>query len=293
MIQAFTASHDRHLAVPFNHQPSHAESYHLSRACSILNEKLSLPLQDVDRDPLWSCAALLGTAAFSWIYEDSPENSWPLTPSSPSDLEWLNLSENKMVIWHLTNPLRENSIFHNLFTVHFNLDRLQSHVAKDDTLSLPRGLIDLCELKEEATPDNNPYCKALYHLSPVLNVEFKQENIVQYLSFFSGMSPAFKKLMLKKDPRALLITAYWYAKVLHSVWILQRRAMLEGQAICLYLMRHHSDEYKIQELLEFPKMIFWPKARDPTKTPFFPTQTTPIFFIAGTPRLHQNHTSID
>jgi hypothetical protein len=56
-----------------------------------------------------------------------------------------------------------------------------------------------------------------------------------------------------KDHRALLLLAYWFAKVCNtSVWWLDRRATLECQAICLYLERYSTDVV-VHDLLEFPR----------------------------------------
>jgi hypothetical protein len=63
------------------------------------------------------------------------------------------------------------------------------------------------------------------------------------------MQPHFKGLLERKDPRALLLLAYWYAKVSGSLWWMTRLAKLECQATCLYLERHYARETAIQELL--------------------------------------------
>lgn len=63
LIQALTANHDRHISTPFTPKQSAIESYHLSRACALFNQKLSGPILNEDRDPLWSAAALLGAIA--------------------------------------------------------------------------------------------------------------------------------------------------------------------------------------------------------------------------------------
>ena len=53
------------------------------------------------------------------------------------------------------------------------------------------------------------------------------------------MQPVYKSLLERKDPRALLILAWWNAKVCHveECWWIQRRIVLEGRAICRYLRR--------------------------------------------------------
>jgi hypothetical protein len=50
-----------------------------------------------------------------------------------------------------------------------------------------------------------------------------------------------------------LLLSYWYAKVLNSVWWLDRRATMECQAIILYLERNHPNETDMLELLQLPR----------------------------------------
>jgi hypothetical protein len=61
----------------------------------LLNDKLSTSIEPSERDALWACAGLLGALSFSSIQAKTPEEAWPLKPSSPSDLEWLKMSEGR------------------------------------------------------------------------------------------------------------------------------------------------------------------------------------------------------
>lgn len=69
----------------------------------------------------------------------------------------------------------------------------------------------------------------------------------------SHMDDEFKTLLRGRDPRALLLVAYFYAKVWRSTWWMERRAVLECEAICLYLERNHADNKLLQEMLMVPK----------------------------------------
>lgn len=61
--------------------------------------------------------------------------------------------------------------------------------------------------------------------------------MVRFLSFPVLMRPQFKALLKEKDARAMLLLAYWYAKVCESQWWIKTRAILECTAICRYLER--------------------------------------------------------
>jgi hypothetical protein len=56
-----------------------------------------------------------------------------------------------------------------------------------------------------------------------------------------------------KDPKALLLVVYWYAKLYRGQWWLRHRGLIEGQAICMYLDKYHGDDAKLQRMLEWPK----------------------------------------
>ncbi|KAF4629536.1 hypothetical protein G7Y89_g8614 [Cudoniella acicularis] len=253
VVQTVTAAHDRILSAPAhqNSTKTTTEIYHLSRAAALLNKTLSEPIRPEDRDAVWATAALLGLAAFSWIEVSSVEEAWPLKSPEPSDLEWITMSELKSVIYDLTQPSRPDSMFHKV-----DVSYKAANNTSPPTLSdMPPLFLQLFELDDSSTPQNNPYLSAIKILVPLflLNVECDRASIVRFLPFVGRMEPRFKALIESKDARALLLLAYWYAMVCKSVWWLERRANLECQATCIFLERYHGENELIQELLLFPK----------------------------------------
>lgn len=158
-----------------------------------------------------------------------------------------------MAIWNIANPLRPDSIFHTIADKD-ETGNLSSTTTTSWIIGVPSAFIQLCGLDNLSTADDNSYYTAVHALVPLLNIECDQSTIGRFLSFVSYMKPEFQGLLKRKDPRALLLLAYWYAKVCHSLWWIARRAMLECQATCLYLERYHASETAIQELLQFPRM---------------------------------------
>ena len=77
----------------------------------LFNDRLSQPLKDEDRDPLWGSAALLGAITIASTEATKPSEAWPLKPPDPSDLDWLRMSDGKKEVWRLVNPLREGSVW--------------------------------------------------------------------------------------------------------------------------------------------------------------------------------------
>jgi hypothetical protein len=259
IIQTLTGVHDRQLSAPLTSRQTTTEMFHLSQAASLFNKKLSSTVEESDRDPLWIAAAMLGITAFAWIDATSPEEAWPLADPKSSDLDWIRMSELKPAVWDLTNPLRPSSAFSGLHKNYANLGRDKFAGQVED---VPLAFAELFNIDEYSTVENNPYHAAVVGLAPLLQVHCQRPNILLFLSFISHLYGGFKKLLEAKDPRALLLLAYWFAKVCRSVWWIERRSIMEGQAICLYLEAHHSEKKRIQDMLQHPKKILVAAALD-------------------------------
>ena len=252
VIQTITAIHDRYISTALTSPQTVDEIYHLSRAAALFAKKLSIPVKPCDRDGLWATAALLGIISMSWIEATDVEEAWPLSKPDPSDLDWIRMSGCKVAIWEITNPLRPDSVFHVMADDYRN-GSLFTGDPKHNLEHFPPAFLNLFELDESSTSINNPYYTASMDLALILNME-DQPNTFRYLGMITHMDPDYKALLMRRDPRALLLMGYWYVVVIKIGWWLERRALLECQAICLYLDRYHPDETLIQELLTFPKM---------------------------------------
>jgi hypothetical protein len=257
IIQTVTAIHDRFLAGIFNSHPSVTEVYHWTRAVALFNRKLSSPVQPQDRDALWATAALLGIVAFS-CDATTVEEAWPLKDPESSDMEWLRMSEGKASVWVIADPMRPDSVFYPLAEEFARFEREYAISAsiqsgKQCLSGIPSAFVKLFELDDMERVEMNPYYYAVHIVVDVLHKKCDQSTIVRFLSFISHMQQEFKKLLGQKDPKALLLLAYWYAKM-YTIWWMQRRAILECQAICQYLERHYGNDVTLLELLQFPKM---------------------------------------
>jgi hypothetical protein len=253
VIQTITAIHDRYITGVVGSPPSMEEIYHLSQAAALFNKKLSGPIQDDDRDALWATAGLLSQITFSFIEASTSEEAWPLASPGETGLEWIAMAENKMAVWEIANPMRPESIFNGLAMDLMKQSATICGVSEPKIEDLPPLFIKVYDLENDSIADNCPYRATVLLLSTLLSMECNCNTLVKFLSFASHMDPKFKPLLQKKDPKALLPLAYWYAKVLNSIWWLDRRATLECQAICIYLERNHPEEKGILELLQFPK----------------------------------------
>ena len=243
---AITATHDRYLSSPAPSRRTMAENYHRSQCVALFNRKLSESIQPEDRDPLWAAAASLGVVALSSIETSSPEEAWPLKTSGASDLEWLRMSEGKMAVWNLTNPLRPGGMFRALSEEYA---QWFSPIPSAGIDNVPSALLRLIDLDLSSTAETSPYFTAVHTLAQLQNLPSDQVTMPRVLTFVGHMQPSFKSLLQEKDPVALLLLALWYTKARRSVWYFEHRATVECQAICKYLRRYHQSNRAIQETL--------------------------------------------
>jgi hypothetical protein len=254
IVLTLTLMHDRYLGIESSTEQSAAIAFHWSRGAALLNDKLSTGIEPSERDALWACAGLLGALSFSSIQAKTPEEAWPLKPSSPSDLEWLKMSEGKKEIWKIADPLRVDSVFYSMVPDFMQYASPTS--SRSELQKLPPELIQLCKLDDASMQDNSPYLTCASFLTQTINLECNTHNMGVFLSFFGCMHPDYKQLLGQRDPCALLLLAYWYAKMCQcQQWWIWRRAFLECQAICRYLIRYHGDDGNILNAVRYPEMI--------------------------------------
>lgn len=126
-----------------------------------------------------------------------------------------------------------------------------------DLAALPVGLTKLCGINGSWLDDDNVYMPGLLSLAQVLSLDSLLPVIFGFLSFTSHFTLKFKSLLREKDTCALLLLAYWYAKVCQFPhWWTTPRAAMEGQAICLFLVRKCSNEPDVLSLLQYPNVLF-------------------------------------
>ena len=253
-VLALTLKHDHFLSAALDTKLSPTEAFHSYQATALFTSKLLGSVQPSERDALWITAALLGTIAFYDIKAKTPEEAWPLKPPSSLDLEWLRMSEGKKEMWKIAKPLRADCVWQALALEHMKFVPTSSTIPRLE--ALPPEFIQLYGLDPTSTTDNNPYHAPASTLAQSLNIDCKYSTIMNFLAFINGMRPDYRRLLERKDPRALLLLAFWYAKVSqYQEWWILPRAALECQAICIYLERYHWYETEIQKLLQFPRTM--------------------------------------
>jgi hypothetical protein len=254
-ILTLTLIHDRWLFAAPDPRQSTTEAFHLHRSVALFSSKMSGPIQPWERAALWATAALLAVITFCYVEARTPEDAWPLKPPSPSDLDWLRMSDGKKEIWKLTQPSKADSVLQAIDPPHTN-ELLVPLLTNPEPPAVPSEFIELYGLDTTVTSDNQPYYAAASSLARSLKTDCKITVIMNFLSFISDMRIDYKRLLEQKDPRALLLLAWWYGTICqYPHWWIWRRAAIECQAICMYLERYYRHETSIQTLLRYPSLM--------------------------------------
>jgi hypothetical protein len=171
------------------------------------------------------------------------------------------MSHGKAAIWQIADPERPNSIFHGLFPSQAELLQLRPLVGRESLAKVYPGFIQLYELDTKPTGDN-PYAAAIVSLCAVLDTQCTPWANLLFHTFCTCIENEFGSLVLNRDPRALLIMAYWYSKLCTGLWWLRKRALIEGQATCVYLEKYYGHDIAIQDLLQIPKKTLFKNQKD-------------------------------
>jgi len=87
-----------------------------------------------------------------------------------------------------------------------------------------------------------------------MSMDCNFSTMLMFFSFLGQMEMAFAGLLREKDPIALLILVYWYAKMCDiRCWYYSRRSVLECRSLCLYLELYHGGIPRLMDILAYPR----------------------------------------
>jgi hypothetical protein len=251
-VMTITCAHDRCMNETASSKPSVVEGYHLNRALAMFSQKLDMKITSADKDPIWATCGLMKAICLANNYSSCPEESWPLNPEGSSPFDWLKLQDGNKAVWRLISPMEPNSAF----------DFLANRIVQPVALPPPsfegcghirQLMIDLFELDESSHSSHNTYRSAVPIILSLMGMHCNDDTIFQFFRFSAELKSDLRRLLFIKDPRALLLLAYWYSMVSTGPWHMRRRATVECQSICTYLEKYHADNLILLELLQFPK----------------------------------------
>ncbi|KAL0932384.1 C6 finger domain protein [Colletotrichum truncatum] len=241
---AFT--YDRYLNASQDCRPTVDECFHWSQGTALLNKRLREPIKVKDKDPIWGTAAALALLTFSSPNAGTPEQAWPLKPSSTSDLVWLRMINGKMALWHIMDPLRPDSLFHVMAPTY---SHMQSPLPQKGINGIPVDLVAVCNLQDSSTAEENPYFHAAHAVSQIIALPDREVTTGHTQVFTRIIHGSFEDLLRARDPVALLLFYLWYRKASRIIWWIELRARVECSSICLYLQTYHKENHRIQSFL--------------------------------------------
>jgi hypothetical protein len=218
----------------------------------MFNQKLDMKITSADKDPIWATCGLMKGICLANNYSSCPEEAWPLDPEGSSPFDWLKLQDGNKAVWQLISPLDPDSAFN--FLANGNSQPVSLPLPSfNGSERISHLMTQLFKLDESSHSSLNPYRRAISIVLSLMGIDCNKNTVFQFFCFSAEFNSDLRRLLFIKDPRALLLLAYWYAMVSTGLWHMQRRATVECQSICIYLEKHHADDLILLDLLHFPK----------------------------------------
>ncbi|RDW86108.1 Zn(II)2Cys6 transcription factor domain-containing protein [Aspergillus mulundensis] len=229
-----------------------AEAYFWERALRLYSSALQHPITEKNVSALISACMLIGVTSLAPANFEI-KDSWVFTGRS-SDLNWLAIQGGLACILKMAAQYVPGSIWGEPFS--------QSNAAESQLFhyeilkgreGLHEQLADLCGITDDTTEATSPYWYPIKLLTPYLALEANAQNAVQCTTWMGRIEPAFVNLCRERDPRALVILAYWMG-LMCSVsrwqpWV-EGRVRQECIAVCIYLESLGIEE--VRPFLDFP-----------------------------------------
>lgn len=258
---AMTILYER-LEVKKSWHRSTAELYHLCQATKQFRSRLFGPLNSQERDAIWATSSILGSLSLASLDAITPEESWPF---KPIDLSWLKMNQGKIEVWRIVDLTRADSIF-NFVNGETEEWKKQLTPRLEWLDSLPEALLQFLGLDQPSNSSGNPLLTTALFLARIYRLEFRALTVFAFHAWLGHLEPQYTELLVQKDPRALLLLAYWFRKLRdHQMWFMWQRSTVECEAICLYLERNHADLPHLKTLLAFPRGVCDPVEKHSSK----------------------------
>lgn len=249
--------HNRHVSSVSRPHPSPRELSHYLQGIIKFKQALTEPLSQSQRDALWITTTLLEVITLGSIEATCPEEAWPIkTSEMADDLNWMFITQVKGEMWRIADVANSDCSLRELANKPWNY-RTAAPPFEPGFKNISPFLIRTLTIDSPDNPHTEAYRSKLRLLDGLMIMRCDQSTILYFLSFLSRMSEDCTRLLQSRDPGALMIMAYWYAKTSQNTgqWWIHRRSILECQSICLYLERYHGDIPGLQAILAFPKRL--------------------------------------
>ncbi|KAI9372813.1 hypothetical protein BJX61DRAFT_533643 [Aspergillus egyptiacus] len=229
-----------------------AEAYFWQQALNLYSRALQCGVDETNVNGIISACMLMGiTSLIPQKFEI--KDSWVFT-GRHSDLNWLAIQGGLNAVLKVAGRHVPKSIWGTAFSQSHELEsQLFKYQVKQGREGLHPELADLCEINEWTTEESSPYYSPLKLLSPLLELEGNPQNASLCASWMGRIEADFVNLCRERDPRALVLLAYWMGLMCSlSQWQnwVEGRIRLECIAVCIYL--ESLGDPAIRPFLEFP-----------------------------------------
>ncbi|KAK4550274.1 hypothetical protein LTR36_003241 [Oleoguttula mirabilis] len=266
-ILAYSASHLRHLH-PEVKKYSIAATMHFTRSLQAYSSQLVYEVESGNANALLSASGLLAKLSFI----NTPVMSAEAAGSDPVPA-WIRSMQGVKTIIQTPNLRRdlEEGIL-SVVVQHYNRPA-DSEAGIIDISNTQLGAVAirvLRELCDVGTGDGvvNPYTSVMARLEQLMLTLPTHDKVDQYLAFIATLEPSFIDLLKRMEVRALIILAYWCARLsLIQQWWTGPSAKAECHRICAHLSTNNDPI--VQALLRLPNSFcgFEPHAADQLPTP--------------------------
>ncbi|KAK4183489.1 hypothetical protein QBC35DRAFT_507938 [Podospora australis] len=259
LIVTTTLMHDRLATGNAHLAPSAEELSHYTTGLSQLQTILSDSenLTRPQKDAIYIATILLAATSFAFIDASLPtESHWPFA-TTDTDLDWLKLCVGKREMHKLAQIDQSSSSLKPVAREFVLAGPLELFPSDRDALkNFPPEVLGFLRLDDAfGANTNSPYYEAAVCFGRILPLPINSSSLLVCLVLVSGLSNRFREMLEEKNPQALLLLAYYHAKISqYGRWWLWRRATIEGRAICLFLERYYGSIFgQCEKLLEYPK----------------------------------------
>ncbi|KAL4762862.1 Zn(II)2Cys6 transcription factor domain-containing protein [Aspergillus foveolatus] len=237
---------------PGNESRELGEAYFWQRAVQLYSAALQHPINQHNVSGLISASILIGVTSLAPLKFEI-QDSWVFTGRG-SDLNWLAIQGGLACILKHAGQYVPGSIWGVPFSHSHEIEsQLFRYEITKGREGLHPDLADLCGITDETDDQTSLYWFPIKLLSPFLELEVNAQIASQCTTWMGRLEPPFVNLCRERDPRALVILAYWMGLMCSmSQWVpwVEGRIRKECIAVCIYL--ESLGDPVIRPFLEFP-----------------------------------------
>ncbi|KAL4799465.1 hypothetical protein BDV19DRAFT_260297 [Aspergillus venezuelensis] len=237
---------------PPNESHQLAEAYFWQRALRLYSKALQQEINERNVSALISACMLMGITSLA-PQQFSIQDSWVFTGRA-SDLNWLAIQGGLAIILKVAGRYVPGSIWGEPFShSHQEECKLFRFEIDKGREGLHPALADLCGITEDTTDQTNLYWYSIKLLTPYLTLPPTEQNAALCATWMGRIEPSFVNMCRVRDPRALVILAWWMGLMCSlsqwQQWV-EGRVRQECIAVCIYLEGLGDED--IMPFLEYP-----------------------------------------